>query len=53
MKYEVNIQEISYGAVKVEADSDDEARDKAHDMYSQGFVSWGRTDVSTHEVTEI
>ena len=53
MKYGVNIQEVSYGSVEVEADSEDEARDIAHDKYSEGFVNWGKTDVTTHEVTKI
>jgi len=49
-KYEVGIQEISYGSVEVEAASEDEARELALEICSEGNISWGKMDVETTTV---
>ena len=50
MKYRVNVKEISYGSVVVEADNEDEAYDKAYDAYGEGRVWWGDSDFQIMDV---
>ena len=45
MIYTFLVKEISYGTIAVEADSEEEAREKAWDEYHDGNTSWGDTDV--------
>ena len=44
MKYRVNVNETSYGSIVVDADSEDDARDKAYDEYYKGNVRWNKSD---------
>ena len=46
MKYIVDVKDISYGRVEVEADSIEEAQEKAEEMYFCGQVPWADSDVS-------
>lgn len=46
MKYTVKVKEISYGYVEVEADSDEEAEEKAEEVYFEGNVVWKSSDTS-------
>ena len=45
MVYVFDVIEKSYGVVSVEADSEIEAREKAHDEYDAGNIDWGDGDV--------
>jgi hypothetical protein len=49
-KFTVNVTEISYGFVEFEADSEDEAKDKAEDEYHYGNVVWSSVEFKAHEV---
>lgn len=46
MKYIVDAKDISYGTVEVEADSIEQAEEKAQDLYFNGQVNWDEADVS-------
>ena len=46
MKYIVDVKDISYGTVEVEADSAEQAEEKAQDMYFSGQINWDEADVS-------
>ena len=46
MKYIVDVKDISYGRVMVEAESIEEAQEKAEEMYYIGQVPWADCDVS-------
>ena len=46
MKYIVDVKDISYGTVDVEADSKEQAEEMAQDMYFDGQVMWDEADVS-------
>ena len=46
MKYIVDVKDISYGRIEVEADSVEEAQEKAEEMYFSGQVPWADCDVS-------
>lgn len=46
MKYTVKVKDISYGYVEVEADSVEEAEEKAEEIYFDGNVLWGKSDTS-------
>ena len=52
MKYRVSVMETSYGAVEVEADSPEEAREKAEEAFHQGNVHWTSCDFTVQEVAE-
>lgn len=45
MTYVFSVKETSYGSVSVEADSEEEAREKAWDEYHNGNTYWGDTDI--------
>ena len=45
MIYTFAVKEISYGGISVEADSEEEAREKAWDEYHAGNTFWGDADV--------
>ena len=51
--YEVTIMETSYGLARVKAASEDDAREKACEVYSNGNVSWGKLDYETGEVARV
>jgi len=42
MKYRVHVKEINYSAVIVDANSPEEAREKAEYPYAMGDIVWGR-----------
>ena len=46
MKYIVDVKDISYGRIEVEADSVEEAQEKAEELYFSGHVPWTDCDVS-------
>ena len=46
MKYIVDVKDVSYGRVEVEADSVEQAEEKAQDLYFSGQVNWGAADVT-------
>lgn len=46
MKYIVDVKDISYGRVEVDAESIEEAKEKAEEMYFCGQVHWADCDVS-------
>lgn len=46
MKYIVDVKDVSYGRVEVEAESIDEAQEKAEEMYFSGQVPWADCDIS-------
>ena len=46
MKYIVDVKDISYGRIEVEAESVEEAQEKAEELYFSGMVPWADCDVS-------
>lgn len=46
MKYCVYITELHYGSVHVEAETDDEAVQKARELYEQGHALWYDYDLA-------
>ena len=46
MKYIVDVKDISYGSIEVEAGSVEEAQEKAEELYFSGYVPWSDCDVS-------
>ena len=46
MKFIVDVKDVSYGTVEVEADSVEQAEEKAQDMYFSGQINWEEADVS-------
>ena len=46
MKYIVDVKDISYGKIEVEAESIEEAQEKAEELYFSGHVPWTDCDVS-------
>ena len=51
--YNVNVKEISYGFVDVEADSVDDARTKVTDIYHNGNVAWASNDFEMLDITKL
>lgn len=45
MTYVFGVKEISYGSVSVEAENEEEAKEKAWDEYHNGNTYWGDSDV--------
>ena len=45
MKYLVDIKDVSYSTVEVEADSIEEAEEKAQDLYYIGCIEWEDCDI--------
>lgn len=39
--FEIDVQEVSYGSVRVEAANRDDAIEKAYEALSEGNVMWG------------
>ena len=52
-KFEVSVEEISYGFVTVEAETEEEAYEKAEEMYFEGMVNWTSGDFSYKSCTKI
>ena len=53
MKYRLNLSVLEYGSVEVEADSEEEAMEKAEDAIAEGNVFWNNmklTDVTAEPV---
>ena len=48
MKYRVQVKEINYGSVIVDADSPEEALEKAKYPYAMGDIIWNRGE---HELS--
>ena len=46
MKYIVDVKDISYGSIEVEAGSVEQAEEKAQELYFSGQVNWDEADVS-------
>lgn len=46
MRYIVDVKNVSYGSVAIEADSIEQAEEKAQDLYFSGQVNWDEADVS-------
>jgi len=51
--YSVNVKEISYGFVDVEADSVEGARTKVIEEYHNGNVAWASNDFQMLDVTKL
>ena len=49
-KYLVNVKEISYGFVEVEADSMEDAPEKATEAFHNGNVIWPSCEFTTLDV---
>jgi len=52
-KYEVYVKEVSYGMIVVEAENEDQAWDRATEVYEEGNTSWGKLDFDITEVHEV
>lgn len=52
MKYQVWISNIQYGAAFVEADSPEEAKDKAEELYNKRSIDWHEEEISDMTVEE-
>ena len=52
MKYICNVKEISYGTIEVEANSRQEAQDKAEAQYQNGNTIWtsGEYEIEAEEL---
>lgn len=53
MKYEVEIAEASYGIVEIEAENEEEAREKAIEEYHNGNVWWNSGDYEIGNVNKV
>lgn len=49
--FEIDVQETTYGSVRVEAASRDDAIEKAYEALSEGDVKWGGK--VNHEVVDV
>ena len=50
MEYRVNLNEISYGSLVIEADSEEDARVKASEEYHRGNVKWVDSEVKIFDI---
>ena len=53
MKYEVYVKEVSYGTIVVEAENEDQAWDKAYEVYGEGNTNWGKLDFDITGIQEV
>ena len=53
MKYTIQIKEINYGTVIVEASSPQEAEDKAEQAYYDGNTYWKNSDMEITQTTPV
>lgn len=49
--FEINVQETTYGSVRVKAASRDDAIEKAYEALSEGYVMWGGK--LNHEIVNV
>ena len=49
-KFIISINETSYGSVEIEAESEEEAREKAVAAYYDGNVHWGDSEYTITSV---
>ena len=52
MKYLVQISVVDNGSVNVEADSVEEAKEKAEEAYYNGQVFWNQSEITNLDVSE-
>ena len=52
MKYLVKISVVDSGSVRVEAESVEEAKEKAEQAYHNGQVFWNESEITELEVSE-
>jgi hypothetical protein len=52
MKYLVKISVVDNGSVSVEADSVEEAKEKAEEAYYNGQVFWNQSEITNLDVNE-
>jgi len=52
-KFEVTVEEISYGFVTIEAETEEQAYEMAEDMYFEGMVNWTGGDFSIKNCNKI
>ena len=52
MKYLVKISVVDNGSVSVEADSVEEAKEKAEEAYYNGQVFWNQSEITNLDVSE-
>ena len=53
MKYTVQIKEISYGSVTVEASNQQEAEEKAEQAYYDGNAYWKNSEMEITQTTPV
>ena len=53
MKYSIQVKEINYGVLEVEASSKEEALAKAEASYAMGHTVWDSGEYEFHDVNEI
>lgn len=51
-KYRVAVKEISYGFVIVDAEDEDEAREKAEEAYHNGECDWPSMEMDLGDITK-
>ena len=52
MKYLVKISVVDNGSVSVEADSVEEAKEKAEEAYYNGQLFWNQSEITNLDVSE-
>lgn len=53
MKYSIQVKEINYGVLEIEATSKEEALAKAEERYAMGQTVWNSGEYEFHDVNEI
>ena len=51
-KYRVSVNETSFGSVVVDADDEDDVREKAAEEYHRGNVFWTNSDIEIFDIKE-
>jgi len=44
--YKIYVEEVNYGFIEVDAKDEEEAQDLANELYEEGNVTWGRSNVN-------
>ena len=52
MVYVYSVKETSYGSVSVEANNEEEAKEKAWEEYHNGNTYWGDSDLDIEKMSE-